>query len=64
MVAKIIKLQVSAHIIFEEGDTVQGETFTKPIDIYRGQEITNELLTILERLALQNFIDQRPTESG
>lgn len=59
MIAKIIKLQVSAHIIFEDGDKVEGETFTKPIDIYRGQEITNELLTTLEGLALQNFINQR-----
>jgi len=59
MIARIIKLKVSAHILFEEDDRVEGETITKEFEVFRGQEITNELLTTLEQLALQNFISQR-----
>ena len=55
MKAKIIKLLVQAHIIIESDDEVLSETITKPINIYRGQEITNELITKIEELTLQEY---------
>jgi hypothetical protein len=55
MRAKIIKLLVSAHIIYEDGDEILGETITKPINVYRGVEIENSFITEIERLALQEF---------
>jgi len=60
--ARIIKLSISAHIIYEDNDNVLGETKTEPIDIYRGTDINYELIEKIEQLALQEFASGRLTK--
>jgi hypothetical protein len=59
MIARLLKLKVTAVIIFEEDGKFHGETVTKEMDIFSGQEITDEFISKLEELALQNFESQR-----